>query len=174
MVFRTAQRLGREDEEIAARIRDRMDQGAKCILIFNKTDLDSRTSREDLGRWCRTFLVRDDQSSDSSSAEPLIVSCSMKTGEGYAQLGETIASLFHTGEIAQNNEIFLTNLRHREAMQEALTSIQLVEESIAGGMSEEFYSVDLMNAYRALGTILGEAVEDDLVEEIFSRFCLGK
>lgn len=173
-VIDSSEELGREDEEIAARIRDRMEQGAKCILIFNKTDLDSRTGREELERWCRTFLSRECPSYDGSGPEISIVSCSMKTGEGYEQLGETIASLFHTGEIAQNNEIFLTNLRHREAMQEARTSILLVEESIAGGMSEEFYSVDLMNAYRALGTILGEAVEDDLVEEIFSRFCLGK
>ena len=82
--------------------------------------------------------------------------------------------MFHTGEIAQKNEIFISNLRHKGAVQEALDSICLVEDSINNGMSEDFFSIDLMNAYRVLGTILGETVEDDLVEEIFSKFCMGK
>ncbi len=73
-----------------------------------------------------------------------------------------------------NNEIYLTNARQMAAMEEALTSMQLVRQSIEDGMSEDFFSIDLMTAYSALGRIIGEAVEDDLVEEIFSKFCLGK
>ena len=68
----------------------------------------------------------------------------------------------------------ITNLRHKEALQESLDALMLVRKSIEEGMPEDFYSIDLMNAYTALGRIIGEAVEDDLVEEIFSKFCMGK
>ena len=68
----------------------------------------------------------------------------------------------------------VTNLRHKEALQDALNSLQLVEQSIEDGMPEDFYSIDLMGAYEELGKIIGEAVEDDLVDEIFSKFCMGK
>lgn len=189
-VIDSSRPLDREDAEIAHQIRSRMNEGAKCIIIFNKTDLTGSVSREALGQWCEeVFGLEADTSevdgiisapapgTDEARKDvqlPSVIACSMKTGEGHAQLGEMVAALFHTGEIAQNNELFLMNHRHRESMQEALDAICLVEESIENGMSEEFYSVDLMNAYRALGMILGEAVEDDLVEEIFSRFCLGK
>ena len=68
----------------------------------------------------------------------------------------------------------LTNARHREAFREAYEALSLVRRSIEMGMSEDFFAIDLMNAYTSLGRITGEAVEDDLVEEIFSKFCMGK
>ena len=68
----------------------------------------------------------------------------------------------------------ITNIRHKAALKEALDSLELVERSIDDGMPEDFFSIDLMNAYEQLGTIIGEALEDDLVNEIFSRFCMGK
>ena len=141
-----------------------MEEGTKCILLMNKTDLTSEVKEED---------VRALFTSKGGECPPLLF-CSLQTGEGMEELGLFISELFHTGEIAQKNEIFISNLRHKNAVQEALTSICLVKDSIESGMSEDFFSIDLMNAYRVLGTILGEAVEDDLVEEIFSKFCLGK
>ena len=60
------------------------------------------------------------------------------------------------------------------ALKSALNSMEMVMESIENQMPEDFYSIDLMNAYEELGTIIGEAVEDDLVNEIFSKFCMGK
>jgi tRNA modification GTPase len=65
-------------------------------------------------------------------------------------------------------------MRHKKAVEEARDSIGMVLDSIRMGMTEDFFSMDLMNAYESLGKITGESVEDDLVEEIFSRFCLGK
>ena len=82
--------------------------------------------------------------------------------------------MFRTGEISTKNEVFLSNVRQIQEAQKARDALQLVRQSIADGMTEEFFSVDLMNAYTALGRIIGEAVEDDLVEEIFSKFCMGK
>ena len=73
-----------------------------------------------------------------------------------------------------NDEVILTNLRHKTAVEEAFRSLELVERSISDQMPEDFFSIDLMDAYERLGTIIGEALEDDLVNEIFSRFCMGK
>lgn len=70
--------------------------------------------------------------------------------------------------------IYITNLRHKTALEEAKKSLELVEDSIEMQMPEDFYSIDLMNAYEALGSIIGEAVGEDLVNEIFSKFCTGK
>ena len=86
----------------------------------------------------------------------------------------TIEKMYHMGELSHQSEAMLTNARHREAVREAYESLSLVRQSIRMGMSEDFYAIDLMNAYASLGRITGEAVEDDLVEEIFSRFCMGK
>ena len=163
-VIDSSRELSPEDASIAERITAKMEEGTKCILLMNKTDLSSETSEED---------VRDLFRSRNKECPPLLF-CSLQTGEGMDELGAFVSGLFHTGEIAEKNEIFLTNLRHKDAVKEALESICLVKDSIESSMSEDFFSIDLMNAYRVLGTILGEAVEDDLVEEIFSKFCMGK
>ena len=160
----SSRELSQEDAQIAERITARLDEGTNCIILVNKTDLSSEVTEEQVKA---LFLSRGREC-------PTLLFCSLQTGEGIRELTEYVADLFHTGEIAEKNEIFLTNLRHKDAVKEARDSIRLVEDSIESGMSEDFFSIDLMNAYRVLGTILGEAVEDDLVEEIFSRFCLGK
>ena len=84
------------------------------------------------------------------------------------------SSKIYSVEILQQNEVLLTNIRHKKAVEEARESIGMVLDSIRNGMTEDFFSMDLMNAYESLGKITGESVEDDLVEEIFSKFCLGK
>ena len=89
-------------------------------------------------------------------------------------LEQEIKSMFYEGEIDFNDEVYVTNVRHKTALTESLSSLKLVQNSIEDGMPEDFYSIDLMNAYEQLGTIIGEAVEDDLVNEIFSKFCMGK
>ena len=87
---------------------------------------------------------------------------------------EEIKALFYEGKIDFNDQVLITNVRHAQALKEALDSVQMVEKSIEDGMPEDFFSIDLMNAYEKLGLIIGEAVEDDLVNEIFSKFCMGK
>ena len=163
-VVDSSRMLSEEDSVIAERIMRKMEEGTKCILLMNKSDLAARVQEEDV----RKLFTK-----DSRECPPILVS-SLQTGEGMRELGEFVSKLFHTGEIAEKNEVFISNMRHKNAVKEALDSICLVLQSIEDGMSEDFFSIDLMNAYRALGTILGEAVEDDLVEEIFSKFCMGK
>ena len=82
--------------------------------------------------------------------------------------------MFFQGRLSYNDEIYITNMRHKEALQEALESIHMVRDSIAMGMPEDFLTIDLMNAYERLGYIVGESVEDDLVDTIFKEFCMGK
>ena len=82
--------------------------------------------------------------------------------------------MFFDGELSFNDEIYITNVRHKAALEEAKRSLELVENSIQMQMPEDFFSIDLMNAYEALGSIIGESVGEDLVNEIFSKFCTGK
>ena len=103
-----------------------------------------------------------------------MISISAKEQTGIDELEETIKDMFFAGEVTFNDEVYITNIRHKNSLQEAYNSLQLVKQSIEDGMPEDFYSIDLMNAYEELGNIIGEAVEDDLVNEIFSKFCMGK
>ncbi len=82
--------------------------------------------------------------------------------------------MFLQGNVTYNDEVIITNVRHKHALEQAAQSLSLVEESIENGMPEDFYSIDFMNAYEQLGYIIGESVEDDLADEIFSKFCMGK
>ena len=82
--------------------------------------------------------------------------------------------MFFKGEISFNDEVVITNMRHKEAIQHAYESMLQVKKSLEDHMPEDFYSIDLMSAYASLGTIIGEEVEEDLVNEIFSKFCMGK
>ena len=82
--------------------------------------------------------------------------------------------MFFGGELSFNDEVYITNARHKEALEEAAQSLSMVRRSIEDGMPEDFFSIDLMNAYEELGSIIGEAVGEDLVNEIFSKFCTGK
>lgn len=130
----------------------------KAVVLLNKSDLDVVTSKE---------LVQ-------KHLDKRIISISAKEHTGIAELEETIKEMFFQGEVSFNDEVYITNIRQKTALQEALESLQLVVQSIEDDMPEDFFSIDLMNAYQALGRMIGEEVEDDLVNEIFSKFCMGK
>ena len=87
---------------------------------------------------------------------------------------ETLKHMFFHGEISFNDEIYITNIRHKTALADAEESLKKVLVSIENGMPEDFYSIDLMDAYESLGSITGETIGEDLVNEIFSKFCMGK
>ena len=82
--------------------------------------------------------------------------------------------MFFNGEISFNDEVYITNERHKKSLQDARKSLELVEESIRLNMPEDFFTIDLVNACESLGEITGESVGEDLVNEIFSKFCTGK
>ena len=145
--------LDENDFEIMELLRDKT-----AVVLMNKSDLQPVTTAEEV----------------KSHLDKTVISISAKEQVGIDTLEETIKELFFHGEVTFNDEVYITNIRHKTALQEALNSLHLVVQSIRDGMPEDFYSIDLMNAYEELGSIVGEAVEDDLVNEIFGKFCMGK
>ena len=133
-------------------------KGRKTILLLNKSDLETVISKEEL----------------TARIDAPVLNISAREETGLAELEALIKEMFFQGEISFNDEVYITNMRQKRALEEALESLKLVENSIALGMPEDFFSIDLMNAYERLGSIIGEAVGEDLVNEIFSKFCTGK
>ena len=145
-------------------------EGKKAIILLNKSDLENRISEELLRETLAKVLKHTEgiRILRTSTIDP------SSENSGMEELEETIRNMFFEGELKHNNELVITNLRHKEALQDALNSLQLVERSIEDGMPEDFYSIDLTSAYASLGKIIGEEVDEDVVNEIFSKFCMGK
>jgi len=103
-----------------------------------------------------------------------IIKTSTKENLGIETLENTIKDMFFKGEIKMNDEVMLTNLRQRDAVKDALDSLLMVRKSLEDDMPEDFLSIDLMGAYSSLGYVIGEELGEDVVNEIFSKFCMGK
>lgn len=103
-----------------------------------------------------------------------MIKISARKNDGLDSLVSLIKKMFFHGQISYDDEVCITSSRHKEALLEALESMKEVQGSLENDMPEDFYSIDLMNAYASLGRIIGEEVGDDLVNEIFSKFCMGK
>ena len=144
--------------------------GKKAIILLNKSDLENKITEESLKE---NLAKRLKHSEDIRILRTSTIDPSSENS-GMEELEETIQNMFFEGELKHNNELVVTNLRHKEALQDALHSLQLVERSIEDGMPEDFYSIDLTSAYASLGKIIGEEVDEDVVNEIFSKFCMGK
>lgn len=155
-VVDTSTALDENDEKIIDAIREK-----KAIILLNKSDLIQVTGEDEIKE-------------KLSGADHKMIAISAKENLGIDVLEETITEMFFHGTISFNDEVYITNIRHKNALIQAVESLKLVKQSVENGMPEDFYSIDLMNAYEELGTIIGEAVEDDLVNEIFSKFCMGK
>lgn len=168
--------ISEEDRQIAGLVSERIREGAKAVVLLNKSDLVPVMGRKDAEDLFRDALTSaDPETMEHQERENLFyLNCSMKDPAGLDELKNLLMEMFHLGSIADSDEVFLSGEREEAEAAKALESLHLVEKSIEDGLSEDFYSIDLRNAYAALGRIVGEAVEDDLVEEIFSKFCLGK
>ncbi|MBR5800386.1 MAG: tRNA uridine-5-carboxymethylaminomethyl(34) synthesis GTPase MnmE [Lachnospiraceae bacterium] len=143
------------DMEILELIQDK-----KCIVLLNKTDLEPKVTEEDL-----KSKIKEDT---------VIIKTSTKEITGMEEFEETVKNMFFSGEVTANEEIYITNMRHKECLLDAYESLKQVKRSLMDDMPEDFYSIDLMSAYTSLGFIIGEEVDDDLMQEIFSKFCMGK
>lgn len=145
--------LDENDREIIELLKDK-----KAIVILNKMDLKQQVTEGEL---------------KEKTSHP-VVAVSAKEEEGIELLEAQIKDMFFEGNLSFNDEIYITNMRHKAALEEAKRSLEMVENSIEMQMPEDFFSIDLMNAYEVLGSIIGESVGEDLVNEIFSKFCTGK
>ena len=154
--------LDENDEEIMALIRrdPSVDEfvDKKVIVLLNKTDLKICVEKEDLEQLTGRRVI------------PI----SAKEEQGIDDLTDEIRRMFFHGELKFNEEVYITNVRHKEALHDALESLNMVRNSIIQGLPEDFYSIDLTDAYENLGKIVGESVGDDVVNEIFAKFCMGK
>ena len=103
-----------------------------------------------------------------------VISVSAKTRKGIEEFESYVKKMFMNQSLSFNDEVFLTNIRQKNALEEAVQSLELVQKSIEEQMPEDFYSIDLMNAYTCVSSVIGESVDEDLVNEIFSKFCMGK
>ena len=159
--------LDEDDQEIISLL-----NGKKAIILLNKSDLENKIT-EDLLKEKLSELKNNDNIEDIKILRTSTIDPSADNS-GMEELEETIREMFFEGELKYNNELVVTNLRHKEALQDALSSLKLVERSIEDGMPEDFYSIDLTSAYASLGKIIGEEVDEDVVNEIFSKFCMGK
>lgn len=148
--------LDESDEEILDLIR-----GKKCIVLLNKTDLVPVVEEEELRKKLR-------------DAEISVIRTSTRDNTGIEEFENTIKEMFFSGALSMNEEVIITNMRHKQALEEARDSLLMVKKSLEDEMPEDFYSIDLMSAYASLGYIIGEEVGEDLVNEIFSMFCMGK
>ena len=145
--------LDKNDDDIISLI-----QNKNVIVLLNKSDMEQVVKPEDLKNLNKFSMV----------------SISAKNETGRDKLEHAIKDMFFNGEISFNEEIYITNVRHKTLLQEALDSLHMVKDGINQGMSEDFLTIDLMTAYEKLGMIIGEEVEDDLADRIFSKFCMGK
>lgn len=145
--------LDENDQEIIEAIQDK-----KAIVLLNKSDLDTKTDA--------TVLEK--------RLNKPILSISAKNNTGIHELEKLIEEMFFSGKLSFNDEVYITNIRQKNALAEAESSLKMVLQSIDDGMPEDFFTIDMMNAYEVLGTIIGESVGEDLVNEIFSKFCMGK
>ncbi len=130
----------------------------KSITIINKNDMDIVVDN---------LLI-------TSKIDTKIIELSAKQGTGKDILHNLLKEMFFNNEVSYNDELYITNLRHKNLLYDAKESLSKVLESISMGMGEDFYTIDLMAAYASLGKIIGEELEDDLVNKIFAEFCMGK
>ena len=146
--------LDENDEKIINMISDK-----KSIVLLNKSDIDTVISAEHI--------------KEKVSNIP-IISISAKEERGIKDLEDKVKEMFLKGDISFNDQVYISNVRQKNALLEALESMKKVIRSIDDNMPEDFYSIDLMDAYESLGYITGNSVGEDLINEIFSKFCMGK
>ena len=150
-----------------------MIQNKNVVILMNKSDLDEVVKEEDICDMVKKMncVGNINETIDSSKC---IIRTSTRMDSGIEDLVNAIKEMFFHGKISYNDQIYITNMRHKEAIRETLNSMLQVDKSLEMNMPEDFYSIDLMSAYASLGSIIGEEVGDDLVNEIFSKFCMGK
>jgi tRNA modification GTPase len=135
----------------------------RCLILLNKSDLKQEVTESDVRDW----IAKDNISAD-------VITISVKDNVGIEQFRDVVKDYFYKGLLHNEDEMTVTNERQIEELREACNSLECVTKSLQDNMPEDFYTIDLMAAYAALGRILGVEVDDDLVDKIFSSFCVGK
>ena len=149
-----ARPLDDEDREIIEYIGDR-----KVIVIINKTDLESRLNRNEI---------------EEKLPGAIIIEAAVAKDQGISILEDEIEKLVFDGRVKQNDSMMVTNVRHKALLEEASSALKDASSMAEAGEALEFLEIDVNRAYEALGEIIGEAVNENIINEVFARFCLGK
>ena len=144
----------------------KMTTGKKMIVLLNKTDLETVVTIDDVKKYLDEYSHKEE--------DTRFIRISAKEKIGMEEFETVAKDMFFHGDIKIQDEVMITNLRHKELISNAIDSLKLVIDSINNYMPEDFLTIDMMSAYESLGKIIGEEVEEDLVNEIFSKFCMGK
>ncbi|WP_454052263.1 tRNA uridine-5-carboxymethylaminomethyl(34) synthesis GTPase MnmE [Clostridium sp. Marseille-Q7071] len=152
LILDNSRAIEEEDKEIIEYIKDK-----KYIVLLNKIDLDGKINKDDL------IGLNSDY----------IFNVSIKTGENIEKIKECIKELFFKGEIA-TNDIIITNTRHKEALFRAKENIESAVDALKNTFAIDLASIDIRNAWTILGQITGNTLEENIIDKIFSEFCLGK
>ncbi|MBR3261243.1 MAG: 50S ribosome-binding GTPase, partial [Firmicutes bacterium] len=146
--------LEEEDKEILEAAR-----GRKVICLMNKSDLDRKL---------------DEASLREALPEAVFIEASVAKDEGISELESTIKNMVYGGEVSQGSSLIVTNARHEALLKEAYKSLKDAAAMVEMGEPLELIEIDVNQAYSSLGLIIGEEVGDDIINEVFKRFCLGK
>ena len=154
LVLNAAESLTKEDLELI-----RLTNDKKRIIILNKTDLEEKLDRKELAK---------------ISENAPVYATSILKNEGVEALEEAISKLFFKGIENSQSTVMVTNARHIALLKKAQNSLDSVLEGISSGMPVDLVQIDMTEAWNLLGEITGESYEDELLDQLFSQFCLGK
>ena len=153
MVVDSSENLNKDDEKLLDYIKDK-----NAIILLNKSDLDTIISDDEIKKY----------------TDKTIIHVSAKDETGLTELSDYIKEQYLSGNINDNSDLIITNIRHKDLLSESLLSLKQVINSIDSCMPEDFFTIDLVNAYECLGKIIGEELSDDVIKEVFEKFCMGK
>jgi len=166
-VIDASKELDENDKDIIEMVQDK-----KTIILLNKSDLKMVITKEDIQNLFNERKLA--KNNDSKTGDFSILEVSAKHNNGINELEEIIKQMFYEGKIAFNNQVFITNTRQKHELLQTESALLKVRESLNMQMPEDFFTIDLLDAYEHLGQITGETIGEDLVNEIFSKFCMGK
>lgn len=146
--------LEKEDKELLSSLK-----GRKSMVILNKYDLPQEVDEEEI---------------KALAGDAPVVSLSARYGSGMEELEEALRRLTETQDRDAGRRLFLTNLRHVDLVKKALEAVRRAQKSLQDGMPADCITVDLVEAWNRMGEITGETVDNELINKIFERFCVGK
>ncbi|MCY6958204.1 tRNA uridine-5-carboxymethylaminomethyl(34) synthesis GTPase MnmE [Clostridium brassicae] len=152
LVLDTSRELDEEDKEIIEFIKEK-----KYIVLLNKTDLNGKIDKDYIERLNSDYVIE----------------ISAKTGKGIEKFKGAIKELFFSGKITAK-DVMITNTRHKEALIKGKESLNAARDVLNNTFAIDLASIDIRNAWKNLGEITGDTVEEDIIDKIFSKFCLGK
>ncbi|MBQ2246721.1 MAG: tRNA uridine-5-carboxymethylaminomethyl(34) synthesis GTPase MnmE, partial [Selenomonadales bacterium] len=146
--------ISEEDEDIF-----RLIEGKKALIILNKSDLEAKLDRAEI---------------EARATGHKILTIAAQTGDGLDELKEAITELVYEGTVKQEESVLLTNTRQIHLLEKAARSLRGAEDTISAAMPADCIVIDLRGAWETLGEVTGDAVGDDIIDQIFTQFCIGK